>query len=91
MTRVHGPQPPNTGRDPARRCRGRLLRPRAAQPPGPRGTLWAVVAGAALMAWMRPTDAVWVSVPLLVLAAAWRRPRLLAALVGGRWRAACPG
>ncbi|MGW5208120.1 hypothetical protein ACWEQ5_26300 [Streptomyces griseoincarnatus] len=48
-----------------------------------RGMLWAVVAGTALMAWMRPTDAVWVTIPLLVLAAVWRRLRLLAAVVGG--------
>ncbi|MFC9116468.1 hypothetical protein ACFTWN_24415 [Streptomyces sp. NPDC057092] len=51
--------------------------------PAARGPLWAVVAGAALMAWMRPTDAVWVSLPLLVLAAVGRRPRFLAATVGG--------
>ncbi|MBQ0826310.1 hypothetical protein [Streptomyces tagetis] len=42
-----------------------------------------VVAGAALMAWMRPTDAVWVSVPLLVLALVRRRGPLLLALAGG--------
>ena len=44
---------------------------------------WGVVAGAALMALMRPTDAVWVTVPLLVLAVATRRVRLLAALLAG--------
>ncbi|MDN3266936.1 hypothetical protein [Streptomyces sp. MA15] len=60
---------------------GSFLRHR--QDPAARGALWAVVAGAALMAWMRPTDAVYVSIPLLVLAAAGRSPRLLAALVGG--------
>ncbi|MEU1474591.1 hypothetical protein ACFYZ8_16670 [Streptomyces sp. NPDC001668] len=45
--------------------------------------LWGVVAGTALMAWMRPTDAVWVSIPLLVAAAVGRRPRFLLALVAG--------
>ncbi|CAL9659146.1 hypothetical protein SUDANB15_06895 [Streptomyces sp. enrichment culture] len=48
-----------------------------------RGALWGVAAGAALMAWMRPTDAVWVTVPLLLLALAHRHGRLLLALVGG--------
>ncbi|WP_309059653.1 hypothetical protein [Streptomyces sp.] len=48
-----------------------------------RGALWGVVAGAALMAWMRPTDAVWVTAPLFVLALAQRHWRLLLALVGG--------
>ncbi|MFD3573453.1 hypothetical protein [Streptomyces sp. NPDC058644] len=51
-----------------------------------RAALWGVGASAALMAWMRPTDAVWVILPLLVLvvcARRWRRPRLLAALVVG--------
>ncbi|MET9894166.1 hypothetical protein ABZZ47_28895 [Streptomyces sp. NPDC006465] len=41
---------------------------------------------AALMAWMRPTDAVWVTLPLLVAAVAvprWRRARPLLALVAG--------
>ncbi|MFE3032014.1 hypothetical protein ACFXKY_10210 [Streptomyces canus] len=45
--------------------------------------LWGVVAGAALMAWMRPTDAVWVTLPLLVAAVVRRRPRPALALVGG--------
>ncbi|MEU6533378.1 hypothetical protein ABZ869_29815 [Streptomyces sp. NPDC046928] len=45
--------------------------------------LWGVVGGAALMAWMRPTDAVWVTLPLLVLVAVRRRWRLGAALAGG--------
>ncbi|CAL9341756.1 hypothetical protein SUDANB6_00284 [Streptomyces sp. enrichment culture] len=44
---------------------------------------WGVAAGAALMAWMRPTDAVWVTVPLLAVALVRRRGRLLLALVGG--------
>ncbi|GGL63255.1 hypothetical protein GCM10010129_03690 [Streptomyces fumigatiscleroticus] len=45
--------------------------------------LWGVVAGAALMAWMRPTDAVWVTVPLLVLTLVERAWRPLLALAGG--------
>ncbi|MET9777286.1 hypothetical protein ABZ023_23955 [Streptomyces sp. NPDC006367] len=48
-----------------------------------RAVLWGVVAGAALMAWMRPTDAVWVTLPLLLLALARRHLRLLLALAGG--------
>ncbi|MER6293387.1 hypothetical protein [Streptomyces althioticus] len=60
---------------------GAFLRHR--EDPSSAGMLWAVVAGAALMAWMRPTDAVYVTIPLLVLAAVRRRPRLLAAVVGG--------
>ncbi|MFC8867517.1 hypothetical protein ACFUAC_07675 [Streptomyces sp. NPDC057148] len=48
-----------------------------------RAALWGVVAGAALMAWMRPTDAVWVTVPLLVLVLVRRRWMLLLALAGG--------
>ncbi|MFJ9542226.1 hypothetical protein ACIRPX_33875 [Streptomyces sp. NPDC101225] len=53
-------------------------------------TRWAPVAGlaasAALMALMRPTDAAWVSLPLLVALLAvrrWRYRRLLLALVAG--------
>ena len=60
---------------------GAFLRHR--EDPSSTGLLWTVVAGATLMALMRPTDAVWVTIPLLVLAAVWRRPRLLAAVVGG--------
>ncbi|GGW49229.1 hypothetical protein [Streptomyces griseoloalbus] len=60
---------------------GCFLRHRADRSAG--GPLWGVVAGAALMALMRPTDAVWVAVPLLVLALAGRHGRLLLALVGG--------
>ncbi|MER6243798.1 hypothetical protein [Streptomyces griseorubiginosus] len=45
--------------------------------------LWGVVAGAALMAWMRPTDAVWTTLPLFVVAAVTRRPRPAVALVAG--------
>ncbi|MFF4535452.1 hypothetical protein [Streptomyces aureus] len=51
-----------------------------------RVALWGTGLGAALMAWMRPPDAVWVTLPLLVLAVAaprWRRARPLLALVGG--------
>ncbi|WP_405888946.1 hypothetical protein OG762_38380 [Streptomyces sp. NBC_01136] len=51
-----------------------------------RAALWGVGLSAALMAWMRPTDAVYVTLPLLVLVVSvrrWRRPRLLVALVAG--------
>ncbi|MGW3035255.1 hypothetical protein ACWDCB_29080 [Streptomyces sp. NPDC001178] len=51
-----------------------------------RGALWGVSAGTALMAWMRPTDAVWVTFPLLalaLLARPGRHLRLLLALVTG--------
>ncbi|MCL6730992.1 hypothetical protein [Streptomyces neyagawaensis] len=51
-----------------------------------RTTLWGVAAGTALMAWMRPTDAVWVSLPLLLLlvgARGWRQPRLAVAMAAG--------
>ncbi|MEU3663599.1 hypothetical protein AB0E77_28235 [Streptomyces sp. NPDC032940] len=61
-------------------CVGGFLRARREREPG---ALGAVVAGAALMAWMRPTDAVWVTLPLLVLALVRRRGRLLLALAGG--------
>ncbi|NNN30834.1 hypothetical protein HLK59_10735 [Streptomyces sp. S3(2020)] len=44
---------------------------------------WGIAAGAALMALMRPTDAVWVTLPLLVLAMALRHWRLLLALFAG--------
>ncbi|MFE1440448.1 hypothetical protein [Streptomyces sp. NPDC058739] len=62
-------------------CVGCLLRARADR--HDRAALWGVAASAALMALMRPADAVWVTVPLLVLALAVRRWRLLAALLGG--------
>lgn len=45
--------------------------------------VWGVLAGAALMAWMRPTDAVWVALPLLGLAVGVRHWRLGAALAAG--------
>lgn len=51
-----------------------------------RAAPWGVAASAALMAWMRPTDAVWVTLPLLFLLVAlprWRSPRLLVALLAG--------
>ncbi|MGW0336266.1 hypothetical protein ACWD0J_31215 [Streptomyces sp. NPDC003011] len=48
-----------------------------------RAALYGVAAGAALMAWMRPTDAVWVTLPLLVLAATARLWRPALALLGG--------
>ncbi|MEU2421044.1 hypothetical protein ABZ619_08370 [Streptomyces sp. NPDC007851] len=50
------------------------------------GPLWGLAAGAALMALMRPTDAAWVCLPLLVAAVAvrpWRRLWPLLALLGG--------
>nr|WP_255946653.1 hypothetical protein [Streptomyces sp. ODS25] len=50
------------------------------------GALWGVAVSVALMALMRPTDAAWVSLPLLLVLLAvdrWRYLRLLAALVGG--------
>ncbi|MFC8569733.1 hypothetical protein ACFUIW_28660 [Streptomyces sp. NPDC057245] len=59
-------------------CFLRALRTR----PG-RRVLWGVAAGAALMALMRPTDAVWVALPLLVLAPVRRHWPLLVALAGG--------
>ncbi|MFI6853987.1 hypothetical protein [Streptomyces sp. NPDC050416] len=60
---------------------GCFLRARAQ--PSARAALWGIAAGAALMAWMRPTDAVWVTVPLLVLVLVRRHWRLLLALVAG--------
>ncbi|MEV7074025.1 hypothetical protein [Streptomyces sp. NPDC093990] len=45
--------------------------------------LWGVAAGACLMAWMRPTDAVWVTLPLLAAAAVGRRARSVLTLVAG--------
>ncbi|MEU1517431.1 hypothetical protein ABZ490_35665 [Streptomyces sp. NPDC005811] len=59
---------------------GCFLRPRARPAP------WGLGLSAALMAWMRPTDAVWATLPLLVLLVGvrrWRRPAPLLALVGG--------
>ncbi|MEU6261013.1 hypothetical protein [Streptomyces sp. NPDC047043] len=51
-----------------------------------RTALWGVGLSAALMAWMRPVDAVWATLPLLVLLVGvrrWRRPALLMALFAG--------
>ena len=51
-----------------------------------RAAVWGLAASAALMAWMRPMDALWTTTPLLVLSVAvrrWRRLALLSALVGG--------
>ncbi|MDT9696979.1 hypothetical protein [Streptomyces sp. P17] len=54
---------------------GCFLRARAAGRPD-RRALWGVAVGAALMAVMRPTDAVWVALPLLVTALVVRHWRL---------------
>ncbi|MGD1224852.1 hypothetical protein AB9Q10_41240 [Streptomyces krungchingensis] len=65
-------------------CVACFLRARAV--PRDRAALWGVGLGAALMAWMRPTDAVWATLPLLVLAAVELRrgrPWLPVALVTG--------
>ncbi len=51
-----------------------------------RSPVWGLAASALLMAWMRPTDAVWVTLPLLltlVVLRRWRHWRLLIALAGG--------
>ncbi|GAA3798557.1 hypothetical protein [Streptomyces chiangmaiensis] len=51
-----------------------------------RPALWGVALSAALMTWMRPTDAVWTAAPLvflLIFLPRWRRLPLLSALVGG--------
>ncbi|MER6416619.1 hypothetical protein ABT383_19290 [Streptomyces humidus] len=51
-----------------------------------RTALWGVGLSACLMAWMRPTDAVWAALPLLLLPVflrRWRRPALSAALAAG--------
>ncbi|MEU1341328.1 hypothetical protein [Streptomyces sp. NPDC005827] len=60
-------------------CVGCFLRARANA--RDRAAWWGVFAGAALMAWMRPMDAVYVVLPLLALSL--RRPRLLAVLAAG--------
>ncbi|MFI1169038.1 hypothetical protein ACH4UM_37115 [Streptomyces sp. NPDC020801] len=62
-------------------CAGCLLRAR----PGrrDRAALWGLAGGGALMAWMRPMDAVWVVLPLLALALLKRRWKPLAALFAG--------
>lgn len=62
-------------------CAGCFLRARADRLD--RRAVWGVLAGGALMSWMRPTDAVWVVLPLLVLAVAGRHWRVGLALVAG--------
>ncbi|MET8246413.1 hypothetical protein ABZV31_19525 [Streptomyces sp. NPDC005202] len=62
-------------------CAGCFLRARADR--GDHAALWGLVVGAALMAWMRPMDAVWAVLPLLVLAVLERHWRPLAALLAG--------
>ncbi|MEU6917896.1 hypothetical protein [Streptomyces olindensis] len=52
--------------------------------------LWGVAAGAALMALMRPTDAVYVTVPLFAIALLRRHWRLFLALVAGLAAGAVP-
>ncbi|GAA4789502.1 hypothetical protein [Streptomyces ziwulingensis] len=51
--------------------------------PSVRAPLWGVAGGVALMAWMRPADAVWIALPLLALALWRRRGRLLLAAACG--------
>jgi hypothetical protein len=67
---------------------GCFLRARADR--SARAALWGIAAGATLMALMRPTDAVWVTVPLLVLTLVRRHWRLLLALVVGLAAGAVP-
>jgi hypothetical protein len=67
---------------------GCFLRARADR--SARAALWGIAAGATLMALMRPTDAVWVTVPLLVLTLVRRHWRLLLALVIGLAAGAVP-
>ncbi|MFI7013796.1 hypothetical protein [Streptomyces sp. NPDC050164] len=67
---------------------GCFLRARAQR--SARAALWGIAAGAALMAWMRPTDAVWVTVPLLAITLVRRHWRLLLVLVAGLAAGAVP-
>ncbi|KJK40493.1 membrane protein [Streptomyces variegatus] len=67
---------------------GCFLRARAGR--SARAVLWGLAAGAALMAWMRPTDAVYVAVPLLVLALARRHWHILLVLAAGLAAGAVP-
>ncbi|WP_190177801.1 hypothetical protein [Streptomyces naganishii] len=62
-----------------------VTRPRMRAPAGggDRAALSGLLAGAALMAWMRPVDAVWVALPLLALALYERAWKALAALLAG--------
>ncbi|CAM5235640.1 hypothetical protein [Streptomyces canarius] len=52
-------------------------------PPTDRGALWGLAGSAAVMAWMRPVDAVWATVPLLALGLARRHRRALLVLLAG--------
>ncbi|MGW5475177.1 hypothetical protein [Streptomyces sp. NPDC004008] len=59
---------------------------RAHADPTDRAAVWGVAVSAALMAWMRPTDALWIATPLLVVVVflrRWRRRALLNALSAG--------
>ncbi|GHA30940.1 MULTISPECIES: hypothetical protein [Streptomyces] len=51
--------------------------------PTDRGALWGLAGSAAVMAWMRPVDAVWATVPLLALGLARRHRRALLVLLAG--------
>ncbi|MFD4969926.1 hypothetical protein [Streptomyces sp. NPDC058424] len=62
-------------------CAGCCLRVRTARPD--LAALWGLAGGAALMALMRPMDAVWAVLPLLALALLERRWKPLAALLAG--------
>jgi hypothetical protein len=62
-------------------CAGCFLRAGRGRPD--RRALWGLAAGGALMALMRPMDAVWVALPLLVPPLAARRWRAPAALAAG--------
>ncbi|MFD9122679.1 hypothetical protein [Streptomyces bottropensis] len=65
-------------------CVGCFLRVR--KNPGDRAALWGAGAGTALMAWMRPTDTLWVTLPLFVLLVGvreWRQPQPAGAMVVG--------
>ncbi|MFF1483041.1 hypothetical protein ACIGZH_02140 [Streptomyces sp. NPDC058319] len=62
-------------------CAGCLLRARADR--HDRAALWGLAAGGVLMALMRPMDAVWAALPLVLLALAGRHWRALSALLAG--------
>ncbi|MDX2827459.1 hypothetical protein PV416_41980 [Streptomyces ipomoeae] len=86
MTLFYGPQamPNHWVAVGALICVGCFLRARADT--GDRAALWGAAAGTALMAWIRPTDTVWVTLPLFVLLVGvrrWWRPRLLPAMAAG--------
>lgn len=69
-------------------CAGCFLRVRSAR--RDRAALWGLAGAAALMALMRPVDAVWVVLPLLALAVLERRRPPLAALLAGSAAGAAP-